>query len=292
MELGRIGVWTWLDHLGAEEAAAFAARVEDWGYSALWLPEAVGRDPFALIAYLAAKTERIVLATGIANIYARDPMAMKALWKTVAELAPDRFILGLGVSHQHLVQGQRGHEYRKPLSTMRRYLEDMGKALYMGREPATDAPIVLGALRDRMLELSATAAQGAHPYLVTPEHTRRARGVLGPDALLCPEQMVLAETDAGNARKVARANLKVYVGLPNYQNNLRQFGFDDADFADGGSDRLVDALVCWGEPEKIAAHVRSHLDAGASHVCVQAFRADGRPGADETLLEALPGLVG
>jgi probable F420-dependent oxidoreductase len=292
MELGRIGVWAWLDHLGAEEAAAFAARVEDWGYSALWLPEAVGRDPFALIAYLAAKTERIVLATGIANIYARDPMAMKALWKTVAELAPDRFILGLGVSHQHLVQGQRGHEYRKPLSTMRRYLEDMGKALYMGREPARDAPIVLGALRDRMLELSATAVQGAHPYLVTPEHTRRARGVLGPDALLCPEQMVLAETDAGNARKIARANLKVYVGLPNYQNNLRQFGFDDADFTDGGSDRLVDALVCWGEPEKIAAHVRSHLDAGASHVCVQAFRADGRPGADETLLEVLPGLVG
>ncbi len=174
---------------------------------------------------------------------------------------------------------------------MRNYLEAMEKALYMGREPEQDAPIVLGALRDKMLQLSATAAQGAHPYLVTPEHTKRARSVIGPDALLCPEQMVLAETDETNARKIARANLKVYIGLPNYQNNLRQFGFGDDDFADGGSDRLVDALVCWGEPEKIAAHVQAHLDAGANHVCIQAYRADGAPGADETLLEALAGLI-
>ena len=291
MDLGKIGVWAWLDHLSANEAAEFAQRAESWGYSALWIPEAVGRDPFALIGYLAARTERIILATGIANIYARDPMATKAIWKTISELAPNRFILGLGVSHQHLVQGPRGHDYGKPLTTMRNYLEAMGGALYMGREPEHDAPIVLGALRDKMLELSATAAQGAHPYLVTPEHTKRARGVIGPDALLCPEQMVLAETDEENARNIARANLKVYIGLPNYQNNLRQFGFGDADFADGGSDRLVDALVCWGEPEKIAAHIQSHLDAGADHVCIQAYRADGTPGPDETLLETLAGLI-
>jgi len=292
MQLGKIGVWNWLDHLKAPEAAQFANRVESWGYSALWIPEAVGRDPFALIGYLAAKTERLILATGIANIYARDPMATKAIWKTVSELAPGRFILGLGVSHQHLVQGQRGHDYSKPLTTMRNYLEAVDKALYMGTLPETDAPIVIGALRDKMLELSATAAQGAHPYLVTPDHTKRARGIIGPDALLCPEQMVLAETDATKARAIARGNLKVYIGLPNYQNNLRQFGYGDADFADGGSDRLVDDIVCWGEPEKIAAHVQAHLDAGANHVCVQAFRADGKPGPDEALLEALPGLVG
>jgi probable F420-dependent oxidoreductase len=291
MNLGKIGVWTWLDHLSANEAAEFAQRAESWGYSALWIPEAVGRDPFALIGYLAARTERLILATGIANIYARDPMATKAIWKTLSELAPNRFILGLGVSHQHLVQGARGHEYGRPLSAMRNYLEAMEKALYMGREPEQDAPIVLGALRDKMLELSATAAQGAHPYLVTPEHTKRARKIMGPDALLCPEQMVLAETDETNARKVARANLKVYVGLPNYQNNLKQFGFTDTDFADGGSDRLVDALVCWGEPEKIAAHIESHLDAGANHVCIQAYRADGAPGADEELLEKLARLI-
>ena len=291
MDLGKIGVWAWLDHLSANEAAEFAQRVESWGYSALWIPEAVGRDPFALIGYLAARTERIILATGIANIYARDPMATKAIWKTVSELAPNRFILGLGVSHQHLVQRQRGHDYGKPLTTMRNYLEAMDKALYMGRQPEHDAPIVLGALRDKMLQLSATAVQGAHPYLVTPEHTKRARAVIGPDALLCPEQMVLAETDEANARKIARANLKVYIGLPNYQNNLRQFGFGDEDFADEGSDRLVDALVCWGEPEKIAAHIQSHLDAGANHVCIQAYRADGLPGSDETLLETLAGLI-
>lgn len=291
MDLGKIGVWTWLDHLSANEAAEFAQRAENWGYSALWIPEAVGRDPFALIGYLAARTERIILATGIANIYARDPMATKAIWKTVSELAPNRFILGLGVSHQHLVQGARGHDYGKPLSAMRNYLEAMEKALYMGREPEQDAPIVLGALRDKMLQLSATAVQGAHPYLVTPEHTKRARSVIGPDALLCPEQMVLAETDETNARNIARANLKVYIGLPNYQNNLRQFGFGDEDFADGGSDRLVDALVCWGEPEKIAAHIQAHLDAGANHVCIQAYRADGAPGADEALLETLAGLI-
>jgi probable F420-dependent oxidoreductase len=278
MNLGKIGVWAWLDHLSANEAAEFSQRVESWGYSALWIPEAVGRDPFALIGYLAARTERIILATGIANIYARDPMATKAIWKTVSELAPNR-------------QGARGHDYGKPLTAMRNYLEAMEKALYMGREPEHDAPIVLGALRDKMLQLSATAAQGAHPYLVTPEHTKRARGVMGPDALLCPEQMVLAETDETNARKIARANLKVYVGLPNYQNNLRQFGFSDEDFADGGSDRLVDALVCWGEPEKIAAHIRAHLGAGANHVCIQAYRADGAPGADEELLETLAELI-
>ena len=291
MDLGKIGVWTWLDHLSANEAIAFTQRAESWGYSALWIPEAVGRDPFALIGYLAARTERIILATGIANIYARDPMATKAIWKTISELAPNRFILGLGVSHQHLVQGARGHDYGKPLSTMQNYLEAMEKALYMGREPEQDAPIVLGALRDKMLQLSATAAQGAHPYLVTPEHTKRARKLMGPDALLCPEQMVLAERNETNARKVARANLKVYLGLPNYQNNLKQFGFTDADFADGGSDRLVDALVCWGDPEKIAAHIQSHLDAGANHVCIQAYRADGTPGADEALLETLAGLL-
>lgn len=287
MNLGKIGVWTGLDHLSASDAAEFARRAEGWGYSALWTPEAVGRDPFALIGYLAARTERIILATGIANIYARDPMAMKAIWKTVSELAPKRFILGLGVSHAHLVSGQRGHDYGKPLSTMKTYLEAMEKALYMGREPEHEAPIVLGALRDKMLGLSATAVQGAHPYLVTPAHTKHARSVIGADALLCPEQMVLAETDPVNARKIGRANLKIYLGLPNYQNSLRQFGFDDADFADGGSDRLVDALVCWGEPEKIAAHIEEHLEAGANHVCIQAYRADGAPGPDEALLEGL-----
>ena len=291
MQLGKLGMWSHVDHLTAEEVAAFTRRSEDWGYSTFWVPEAVGRDPFSLIGFLAARTDRIILATGIANIYARDPMLMKAIWKTVSGLAPDRFILGLGVSHRHLVTNQRGHDYQKPVETMRSYLEAMSKALYLGPEPTVDAPIVIGALRDKMLELSATAAQGAHPYNVTPEHTKRARALMGPKALLLPEQMVLAETDPAKARAVARAQLKLYLRLPNYQNNLKQFGFVDADFENEGTDRLVDALVCWGTPEKIARHVEAHLAAGANQVCIQAFRPDGGPGADEELLARLPHLV-
>jgi probable F420-dependent oxidoreductase len=286
-ELGRLGVWTWLDAMSADEAAAFARRIEDWGYSALWIPEAVGRDPFAFIGYLAAHTESLVFCTGIANIYARDPMTMRAIQKTLSELAPGRFVLGLGVSHHHLVERVRGHEYKKPLSTMRGYLDAMEKALYMGRQPEEDAPIVLAALRDKMLGLAATRARGAHPYLVPPEHTARARGVMGEDAWLCPEQMVLLETDPAKAREIARRNLRDYVRLPNYQNNLRQFGFTDADFEDNGSDRLVDEIVAWGDEEAIRARIQAHWDAGADHVCIQPFRADAGPGPDENLLERL-----
>ena len=291
MELGKIGVWAGLDAMSATEAAAFAQRVEAMGYSALWIPEAVGRDPFSQIGYLAASTGKLIFATGIANIYARDPMLMNSIRKTVSELAPDRFILGLGVSHKHLVSNQRGHDYAKPLTTMRNYLEAMDKALFMGRPPEHEAPIVIGALRDKMLALSASQANGAHPYNVTPDHTKHARNIMGTDALLCPEQMVLAETDADKAREIARKHLAIYLGLPNYQNSLKDFGFGDSDFAGGGSDALVDALVVWGEPEKIADHVRAHLDAGANHVCIQAFPTDGSFGVDEDLLKRLADLI-
>jgi probable F420-dependent oxidoreductase len=286
-ELGRLGVWTWLDAYSAPEAAELCGQIEAWGYSALWIPEAVGRDPFSFIGYLAARTEELVLATGIANIYARDPMAMKAIHQTLSEAAPGRFVLGLGVSHEQLVSKVRGHAYRKPVTTMREYLEAMKGALYMGKPPEQEAPIVLAALRDKMLGLAASHAAGAHPYLVPPEHTARAREVLGPDPLLCPEQMVLLETDASKARAVARQNLQVYISLPNYQNNLKQFGFGDDDFADGGSDRLVDAVVVWGDEKTIADRIKAHWDAGADHVCIQPFKADGSPGPDLRILEAL-----
>lgn len=291
MDLGKIGVWAGIDALSAQEAAAFAQRIERLGYSALWLPEAVGRDPFSQIGYLAAETERLVFATGIANIYARDPMLMNSIRKTLSEFAPKRFILGLGVSHKHLVSNARGHDYAKPVTTMRNYLEAMSKSLYMAKEPEHLAPIVIGALRDKMLTLSATLANGAHPYNVIPEHTARARSVMGPDALLCPEQMVLAVQDAKSAREIGRKHLAVYLRLPNYQNNLKQFGFNDADFADGGSDKLVDALVCWGDDEKIADQIRAHLDAGANQVPIQAFPTDGSFGTDEALLERLAGIL-
>jgi len=285
-EIGRLGVWTWLDGQSAEASAEFAQQIEAWGYSALWVPEAVGRDPFSFIGYLAAKTSRLVLATGIANIYARDPMTTNAIRQTLGELAPGRFVMGLGVSHSHLVTGVRGHEYKKPLSTMRDYLEKMESALYMGAKPAEPAPIVLAALRDKMLGLAATQARGAHPYFVPPEHTARAREVMGTEAWLCPEQMVLLESDPSTARAVARQNMDVYIKLPNYQNNLRQFGYEDADFENGGSDRLVDAIVCWGDEKAIADRIQAHYDAGANHVCIQPFKTDA-PGPDLRILEAL-----
>ena len=287
MEIGRLGVWTWLDGSSAAEAADFAGQLEAWGYSALWVPEAVGRDPFAFLGYLAARTERLLLATGIANIYARDAMTTRAVQETLAEASDGRFVLGLGVSHAHLVTGVRKHEYRKPLSAMREYLEAMEGALYMGREPVEKAPVVIAALRPRMLALAAEKTRGAHPYFVPPEHTARAREILGSGPWLCPEQMVLRETDATRAREIARENMKIYLGLPNYQNNLEWLGYSDDDFANGGSDRLVDAIVAWGDEKAIAERIRAHHDAGADHVCIQPLRPDGEPGPDLELLETL-----
>ncbi len=284
-KLGKVGVWTWIDHLSAPEAAEFAGQLEDWGYGSLWLPEAVGRDPFAMIGYLAARTDRIVLATGIANIYARDPVSMRAIRETLAEASQGRFVLGLGVSHERLVTGVRHHAYQKPIETMRNYLEAMENATYLGRHAAEPAPVVLAALRPRMLALSRDAARGAHPYFVPPEHTARAREILGKDAWLCPEQMVLLETDAAKGRAVVRQNIQIYLGLPNYQNNLKWLGFDDSDFADGGSNRLVDAIVAWGDEKVIGDRIQAHLDAGANHVCIQPFRPDGAQGFDTRVLE-------
>ena len=285
---GRLGVWTMLDGLDAAQAAKFAQTLETQGYSALWIPEALGREPFSLATHVALHTEKIALATGIANIYARDPVTMRATQLTLSELCGGRFVLGLGVSHSHLVTKVRGHEYKRPVSTMRSYLETMQKALYQGYTPDEEAPILLAALRPKMLQLSAEMTQGAHPYFVTPEHTQRAREILGKGSWLCPEQKVMLETDASVAREAARKHMKVYLGLPNYQNALKWIGFEDADFADRkASDRLVDAIVAWGTEDQIRERIQAHWDAGADHVCIQPLRSDGKPGPDTRALEAL-----
>ena len=292
MEIGRLGVWSFLEGMTGPEAVDFVGRLEGWGYTALWMPEAVGRDPLALASFLAARSERLVLATGIANIYARDALAMRAGQETLAELSGGRFLLGLGVSHAPMVTGLRGHAYGRPVATMRAYLEAMEKAPYMG-PAAADKPIVLAALRPKMLELAAERARGAHPYNVTPEHTARARQVLGQGPWLCTEQKVLLETDAARAREVGRKNLRFYIDLPNYRNCWKWLGFGDADLAEGGSDRLVDALVAWGDEDAIRARIRAHHDAGADHVCIQPLRPDGEMGPDLALLERLaPGGAG
>ncbi|HEX7095399.1 MAG TPA: LLM class F420-dependent oxidoreductase [Acidimicrobiales bacterium] len=270
MDIGRVGIWTFaLDRLPCGMAQEAVAEIEKLGYGALWVPEAVGKDPLVHAALLLSATERLVVATGIASIYARDAMAMKAGQQTLTDAFPGRFVLGLGVSHAPMVEGMRGHTYAKPVPAMRAYLDAMDAALYMGPAPSSAPQTVLGALGPRMLALAAERTQGAHPYNVTVEHTAQARSILGKGKLLAPEVAVVLEADAVAARAAGRAHLGPYLNLPNYVNNLRRLGFTEEDLAGNGSDRLVDALVLWGKADQIAARVREHLDAGADHVALQ-----------------------
>ena len=251
-----------------------AAQLEELGYGAIWVPDAVGRDPLVHAALLLSGTGRIAVGTGIAQIYGRDPMTMTGGWKTISEAFPGRFVLGLGVSHQPMVEGLRGQTYGPPLTAMREYLERMDSAMYVAAEPTQPPRRVLAALGPKMLALAAERADGAHPYNVPPEHTTRAREILGPEKLLAPEQAVLLETDPVEARRIARGHMAIYLDLPNYMNNLRRFGITDEDIADGGSDHLVDSLVAWGDVDAVRARVQAHLDAGADHVAVQVLTPD------------------
>lgn len=273
MELGPVGVWSFaLDLQPMARARELAAEIEALGYGAIWVPDAVGRDPLVHAALLLSGTNRIAVGTGIAQIWGRDPMSMNAGWRTVSEAFPGRFVLGLGVSHQPMVEGLRGQSYARPLTAMREYLERMDRSMYAGAEPTEPPQRVLAALGPKMLALAAERTDGAHPYNVPPEHTARARQILGPAKLLAPEQAVLLETDPAEARRIGRAHVAIYRDLPNYMNNLRRFGIADDDLAGDGSDRLVDTLVAWGDAEAIRARVRAHFDAGADHVAVQVLR--------------------
>jgi probable F420-dependent oxidoreductase len=289
MKIGKLGVWAATESMTAVEAAAFAKRVEVWGYGALWLPEAMGRNVLVHSSWLLANTKTLVIATGIANIYARDAMAMAAAQLTLAEQSGGRFLLGLGVSHVPLVEGVRGHVYEKPIAKMRAYLETMAKIHYISPRPAEKPPTVIAALGPQMLTLTAELADGAHPYNVTPEHTAQARALLGPGKFLCPEQKVMLETDPAIAREAGRRNLAVYLPLPNYRNNLLRLGFTQADLEGGGSDRLIDGLVAWGDENAIRKRIQAHWDAGADHVCIQSIRRDGDAGKppDEKIFELL-----
>lgn len=275
MELGRVGIWTF-----AFEAQPWttvreaAAEIEELGYGTLWIPEAVGREAFTQSALLLGCTRNLVIATGIANIFARDPMAASAAHRTLTEAYPERFLLGLGVSHAHLVEGVRGHVYERPLQKMTEYLDAMDRALYKTPPPATEPRRCLAALGPKMLALSATRTLGAHPYFVPVSHTAGAREILGPGPLLAPEMAFVLEKDPVKARAVARNHMSVYLKAPNYTNNLKRLGYTDEDLAGGGSDRLVDDLVAWGDVEDVVARIRAHHEAGADHVCIQALTLD------------------
>jgi len=275
MDLGPVGLWAFqLDLVPAARSQDYAAEIEAFGYGALWMPESVGREAFVSSGLMLAGTERLVVATGIASIWCRDAMTMNAAHRTLSEAYPGRFLLGMGVSHQPAVEGFHGGQYEKPFSKMQSYLDAMDGALFMAAQPADPPRRVLAALGPRMLRLAAERADGAHPYLVTPEHTALARDALGEGPLLAVEQAAVLETDPVVAREIARGHLSIYLGLPNYANNWRRLGFTDDDIAAGGSDRLVDALVVWGDEATIAERVRAHHDAGADHVCVQVLPAD------------------
>lgn len=270
MDLGRIGIWTFqLDLHPATAGQDAVAELEELGFGALWLPEAVGRDPFVNAALMLGATSRITVATGVANIYARDAMTTNSACRTISEAFPGRFLLGLGVSHQPAVEGLRGHEYGPPLAAMREYLDRMDASLFLAQQPSEEPQRVLAALGPKMLALAAERSSGAHSYFVPPEHTARAREVLGDGPLLAPEQMAVLETDPHTARTIARGAMGVYLGLPNYVNNLKRLGFNDDDVVDGGSDRLVDAIVAWGDERAVRARVDEHFAAGADHVSVQ-----------------------
>jgi probable F420-dependent oxidoreductase len=265
MELGKVGIWSGeFRSKEAGDAGEAAAELEALGYGALWIPGGAGGDIFDVVARTLDGTQTLPVATGILNVWMHDAPEAAAEYARIAGAHPDRFLLGLGVSHAMLVEST-DRRYERPLSVMKHFLDELDAA----EPPVRKEDRVLAALGPKMLELARDRSAGAHPYLTTPDHTRHARSVLGDGPLLAPEQMVVVDSDPTTARAVARKSLALYLQLPNYTNNMLRYGFTEADLADGGSDRLIDGLIAWGNPETIAGRIREHLDAGADHVCLQ-----------------------
>jgi probable F420-dependent oxidoreductase len=271
--LGPVGVWqALLSRVPAAEQRRAVRRIEVLGYGSVWAGEVVGgNDIFAQEAAWLCETATIMTGSGIANVWSRHPATAQAAAAALGDAWPGRFVLGLGISHAAIVN-RTGQVYERPLEHMRQYLDGMDQAT--AQAPPTPVPRVLAALRRRMLELARDRADGAHTYFVPPAHTARAREILGPDRLLIPEQAVVVDANPKAARMVARRHTESYLGLPNYVNNLKELGFSDEDLAGAGSDRLVDAIVAWGNGEAIAARVREHHDAGADHVLLQPLAPD------------------
>jgi probable F420-dependent oxidoreductase len=286
MDIGKIGVYAVLESMTVNETLEFARTIEKRGYRALWIPEASGRDPFSHAAYLLSHSERLSVATGIANIWARDAIAMASAARTVSEISDGRFVLGIGVSHKPIVAA-RAHSYDKPYSYMKQYLPRLKEGLKSSAS-ASQIPILIAALHPKMLDLAASEADGTHPYFVPPEHTAKVRAQIGSRPWICVEQAVILEADAAKARTAARQYMSFYVtNLPNYRNNLKALGYGDPDFQNGCSDRLVDAIVAWGTEGKIRERIEAHLAAGATHVCIQALRSDNPSLPDIRAIEAL-----
>jgi probable F420-dependent oxidoreductase len=295
MQLGTIGAWCAAFTVApAAEARPAAREIEALGYDALWYPEGLGtRESLTNAAVLLAATDRIRVASGIANIWGRDGVSAANAARVLADAFDDRYLLGLGVSHARQVD-PRGHTYKRPVATMRAFLDAMDDDPFVSpdgpRVTRPPVPRILAALRPPMLRVAREKALGAHTFLVPVEHTRRAREILGSEALLVVEQKVVLADDPADARRRAREALAWYLDTPNYLDNLRWLGFDDADFASGGSDTLVDALIVVGDEETIAARCAEHLEAGATQVAVQALE-DGDPFGRDTFRRLAPVLL-
>lgn len=275
MNLGRVGLWTaTFDMQPMKKSQEAIAQVEAMGFKTVWVPEAVLREPFASTSLLLSATENMVLGTGIAGIHARTAQTMNAGWRTVSEAFPDRFVLGMGVSHAPMVTGAHKVNYSKPYSTMVQYLDNMDQAVFFSPQP-TSPRRVLAALGPKMLKLAAERCDGAHPYFVPVEHTVEARAIMGGEALLAPEQAVVFESDPAKARAVARMHMNTYTKLPNYVNNLIRLGYKEEDIVNQ-ADNVVDAIVAWGTTDQVVSRVKAHLDGGADHVCVQVLTEDPR----------------
>jgi probable F420-dependent oxidoreductase len=291
--LGTLGIFT--SELAPFPAAVqrrVVAELEALGYGAIWYGESYGRESFVQGSIYLGATERMVVASGIASIYARDPTAMAFGARALNELGEGRFLLGLGVAHAHSVT-QRGHEYRRPVATMRAYLDAMDEAEPRWRGPETALPParVLAALRPNMLALSAERTLGAHPYFVPVEHTRRARAALGPEPLLAPEQAVVLAGPRERAREIGDRYMRIYLNAPNYRNSLMDLGWTEADLEPPGSDALFDALVAWGDVDEVRERIRQHREAGADHVIVNPITKDpSTPYLEEARL--LAGIAG
>ena len=288
MRYGRFGFWYPTDRLDGAGLGELVRGAEALGCSHFWYPESTGYESLSLAGHLLAQSSRIAVGSSIANIYARDPVTARNGRRTLADFSGERFVLGLGVSHPPLVEGLRGHRYAGPVAAMRRYLEGIAADGPPLDDP--DRPVVIAALGPRMLALAAELCRGAIPYNVTPEHTERARAILGPGRWLAVEQKICLLEDAEAARAAARRELARYMTLDNYRNNWLRTGFAADDMEGGGSDRLMDAMVAWGSAERVAARLREHFDAGADQVCIQPIAAAGPP--DWQALEAVLAAAG
>lgn len=268
--LSGTGIWSSaLRYADLSQAAAAASELESLGYSALWIPD-VGGDLFGVVERLLTSTRSVTVATGILNLWMHEATETAERHATFTRDHGHRFLVGIGVSHAPLIDLAEQGRYARPLTRMREYLDRLDAA----ETPLPAGDRVLAALGPKMLELARTRTGGCHPYLVTPDHTAVAREALGDGLLVAPEQAVVLETDPTRARDIARIHLSRYLQLPNYANNWKRFGFTDDDILDGGSDRLVDALVVWGDEAAIATRVQEHRDAGADHVCIQVLDED------------------